>query len=341
MLSIFAVSFFAVLKIVLVCLCGTILAKKGVIDRNFRKAISKVILYMMLPCLLVSKISASVTMETLGRLAVLPLSAIVYVCAGMLMGFLVVFVSRPPRELRRIVVAATTFGNSGYIPYPLVAAIAGSAAIFARDPSAPDRGIAYISIYLVCLSPCLWGIGYPYLSHRRLRDLKWHQILSPPMLSALTGIVLGIVPFLNRLLVQTNAPLRIVMETCDLIGDGVIPCALLVLGANLADPPRVREAVPFRTLIGVWWGRLLLMPLLGCVYTLFLSRQGWLPNDPVCALVLLVESAVPPATNLVVMCQLHGRGEAAMSRVLVSTYLVAVPVLTVTVATQLWIVGTL
>jgi predicted permease len=341
MLPIFAVSFFSVLKIVLVCLAGTILARRGIIDKQFRATISRVILYLMLPCLLISKLSSSVSIESLGRLAVLPVSAIVYVIVGMILGTLVVFVSKPSWDLRRIVVASTTFGNSGYIPYPLIAAIAASAPMFAEDPHAADRGMAYVSIYLVCFSPCLWGIGYPYLAHRPLRDLKWHQLLSPPIMSAIAGIVIGTVPALNRLFVGPEAPAGILLETCELIGDGVIPCALLVLGANLADPPRSREKVPARALMAVWWGRLLLMPLFGCLYTLFLYRQGWLPNDPICALVLMVESAVPPATNLVVMCQLHEKGEAAMSRVLVSTYLVAVPTLTITVAMQLWILSRL
>lgn len=114
-----------------------------------------------------------------------------------------------------------------------------------------------------------------------------------------------------------------------------------MLGANLADPPAGNETVPARTLLAVWWGRLLLMPLFGCLYTLFLYRRGWLPDDPMCALVLMVESAVPPATNLIVMCQLHGRGEATMSRLLVSTYIAAIPVLTGTVALQLWLAGRL
>ena len=85
------------------------------------------------------------------------------------------------------------------------------------------------------------------------------------------------------------------------------------------------------------WGRLILLPLIGCLVTLGLWHWGVIPRDPMLALVLMIEASVPSATNLVVMCQLHGRGEAVISRILVSSYLLAVPLMTAFVALFLWI----
>ena len=79
------------------------------------------------------------------------------------------------------------------------------------------------------------------------------------------------------------------------------------------------------------------MPVIGCLLALGLNRFGLVPPDPMFLLVLMLEAAVPPATNLIVMCQVHGRGETAMSRVLAWTYAAAVPTLTLFMAVFLWL----
>ncbi|CAG9572115.1 conserved hypothetical protein [Leishmania major strain Friedlin] len=55
---------------------------------------------------------------------------------------------------------------------------------------------------------------------------------SPPFLSVVLGIVIGIVPPVRRL--SEHWPLPMVMDAIRLIGEGSIPSSLLLLGANLA-----------------------------------------------------------------------------------------------------------
>ncbi len=341
MLTIFAVSFFSVLKIFLVCLAGTWLARRGLMNAAFRRSLSLAVMTLMLPCLLVTKLSASIDAENLLQWAGIPFCSFVYVLLGFAVGFVALAIVRPPKELSRVMMTTMAFGNSGFIPYPLIMAIAATAPFFRNDPGAADRGVAYVSVYLVGFSPCLWAIGYPYLAHKPWRELKWNQILSPPVLSVIAGIALGLIPPLRRLFVEPDGPLRILLDAGSLIGQAAIPCALLVLGANLADTPKAEhEFTPLSVLLTVAWGRLVLMPLIGCVVALGFWRLGLVPRDPVCLLVLLIETAVPPATNLIIMCQSHNRGEAAMSRVFVTTYVLAVPTLTFFVSVYLWIIET-
>jgi len=308
-----------------------------VLDRSFCRALSRLILHLMLPCLLITKLSESAGGGNLARWALLPLSALLYVGLGFAVGMLVVWVARPPVAVRRLVTAASAFGNSGYIPYPLVTAIAATAPLFAADPGAGDRGVAYISVYLLCMSPCLWGIGYPYLAHQPLSALRREHFLSPPIIAALIGVTVGVIPALQALFVAHGAPLRVLIDAASVIGDGVIPCALLVLGANLADTPSGSGDLPLRTYVGVACGRLLLMPLIGVLYVLALNHFGLLPEDPMFAFVLMIEAAVPAATNLMVMCQVHGRNETAMAWVLVVNNLLAIVSLSLFGGFFLWL----
>ena len=338
-LSIFAASFLSVLRVFLVCAAGTWLARRGILKPEFRRELSRIILLLMLPCLLASKLSANANFQNLLAWGVLPLTALVYVGLGMFLGRATVRVLRVPGRLNRVVTAASAFGNSGYIPFPLVMAVEATAPMFRDDPGAADRGIAYISVYLVGLSPMLWGIGFPYLSGKPLGHFRVKQVFSPPVCSVLAGIALGVIPPLRALFVASHAPFRVVMDTAELIGMGAIPCALLILGANLADAPTEAEGINHRPVAAVCLARLVVLPVCGIFITLGLLHLDLIPRDPMCLLVLMIEASVPPATNLIVMCQVHKRGEAAMSKILVWTYIASVGTLTVFVALFQWILG--
>jgi len=338
-LTLLTTSFIAVFKVFSVCAAGAWLARRGVLDDVGRSKLSRVILWTLLPALLFTKLSRSASAANLREWIALPLAAYAYIAGGFILGWGLNKILRPPSGTERVLSAATAFGNSGYIPIPLVAAIAGTAALFQNDSGAADRGIAYVSVYLVGMSPCLWGIAYPYLSGRSFRSIRLRQMLSPPVCAALVGAAVGAFPLLRSILIVPGAPLRVVFDVTELVGAGAIPCSLLVLGANVVAGADAREELSLRPIFGVAVGRLVLFPFLGIGLTMLLRRLGWIPSDPMFALVLMLEATVPPATNLIVMCQLHGRGEKAMARVLFWTYLGAVPALTVFVSLFLWILG--
>ncbi|OGV75317.1 MAG: hypothetical protein A3K19_18440 [Lentisphaerae bacterium RIFOXYB12_FULL_65_16] len=341
MLSVFTASLLSVLQVAFVAAAGLWLARRGILTTDFRRALSHLIVSLMLPCLLISKLSASVNLQNLLNWIVVPAVALVYIALGMAMGWLVTALMRPPESVRRVVTAAMAFGNSGYVPMPLVLALAATAPLFRNDPHAGERGVAYISLYLVCMSPCLWGIAFPYLANKPLGHIGREYILSAPFVAVLVGIVFGVTPFLRHLFVDAHAPLRVVMLTADQIGIAAIPCALLVLGANLADSEVREAAVSNRLLAVIIAARLVVLPLIGCAFVVALHRAGLVPKDPMCLLVLMIQAGVPPATNLILMCQVHKQGEAAMSKILVVTYAAAVPLMTVLIAIFLWVVGTL
>lgn len=70
------------------------------------------------------------------------------------------------------------------------------------------------------------------------------------------------------------------------------------------DQLRLHSEWERRYLLVVGVVRLLLVPAATCGVVLTLRQYSLLPNDPVCLLTLLVQSAMPPAQNLVLMMQL-------------------------------------
>ena len=330
-MSIFFVSFLAVLKLVLVILIGVWLGRSGILDKPAREALSKVIIKVMLPSLLIVSLSQNAGISNLGKWSFLLIAAAFFAFCGFAIGGLLGRLFGVPAGLRRLVSTTTSLGNASYLPMPLLAAVAAGAPLFALDPGAESRSIAYISVYLICHSPLLWLFGYPLLSGKSWREISWRMIINPPLLASFTGLLLAIVPWLNNLIVQPEAPLRILIDTGQLISHGVFPCALLILGANLAEKLPAGETVPWNAYAALVLGRLVIMPVIGYAFTLLAWRQGWIPDDPMFVLVLMVEASVPPANNLMIMCQMHKRGEAAIARLLLCAYCLAIPSLTVAV----------
>ncbi|MGN0880475.1 MAG: AEC family transporter [Oligosphaeraceae bacterium] len=331
------VSLNATLQLVLCALVGVLLARKGLFTRDARRSLAKVIMWAMLPALLITSLGHEASPETVRQYLGVMLAVPVLVLCGFLAGRLLTFLFRIPADLRPLVTAASTFGNASYVPLPFLAAICATTAFTGLTAEqATARSVTYVSLYLMCYSPTLWCVGFPYLSGKRLRDLRLSQIVNPPLMGSAIGITIAFIPPLHDAFFGDGAPLAVVIDTLQLLAKGVFPCALLLLGANLcgATQPAAggdalsAERCPLTCYLSVIAGKLLIMPLFGLAYTALAWKSGLIPHDPILALVILVESAVPPANNLIIMCQTHGRGELPMSRMLFAAYCASIATLT-------------
>ena len=331
-------SILSVLKLVLVVLIGVWLGRKGLLDKPTRQHFSKILMLVMLPSLLIVSLGRNAQLHNLGQWWVLIVAAGLYVLFGFAVSELVFKMLRLPNHLRHNFCAATAFGNSSYLPLPLMMTITASAPIFLNDATAGERSFAYISVYLLCHSPLLWLIGFPYLSGKSIKELKWNQIVSPPLVASAIGLLLGATPWLNRLFFSAGAPLAILVSTMDMIGKAIFPLALMLLGANLSEKLPEGDSMPIRSFVSLTICRLLILPAFGFATAWLAWRFGLGPQDPLFYLVIMTESAVPAATNLIVMTQVHHKGEASMARFLLCEYCLSIPLLTLTMTFFLYII---
>jgi hypothetical protein len=97
--------------------------------------------------------------------------------------------------------------------------------------------------------------------------------------------------------------------------------------ASVLSQLRPRAAWEWRAMLAVAAVRFVLLPSINTVLVLAALRMGLLPPDAVCAFMLLLQSAMPPAQNLVLMMQLQP-GTAwlapATARLLLQLYTLAV-----------------
>ncbi|KAJ6831810.1 protein PIN-LIKES 7-like [Iris pallida] len=185
-------------------------------------------------------------------------------------------------------------------------------------------------------------IDVPLLSSGKLSTGKvhiWHKVqetlqelgkelMSPSMIGAILGFVVGIIPWLKSLLIGANAPLRVIQDSIALLGEGMIPCTVLILGGNLTKGLR-KSSVKLSTLSSIIIVRYVLLPLVGIAVVKAAGALRLLPQDPLFSYVLLIQFALPPALAIGTMAQLFNVGQEECSVMFLWTYLFAAPALTI------------
>lgn len=164
------------------------------------------------------------------------------------------------------------------------------------------------------------------------------ELLAPPTLGAIVGLIFGAISWLKNLVVGDNAPLRVFQDSIQLLGDGTIPCITLILGGNLTQGLRSSK-VKLSIIVGVVFVRYVLLPVIGIGVFKAATKLGFLPPDPLYHFVLMVQFTLPPAMNIGTMTELFDVGQEECSVLFLWTYIVAALALTVWPTVYLWILS--
>lgn len=161
------------------------------------------------------------------------------------------------------------------------------------------------------------------------------ELLAPPTLGAILGLIFGAITWLRNLIIGESAPLRVIQDSVTLLGDGTIPCITLILGGNLTQGLRSSKIRPL-VIIGVIIIRYVILPAMGIWIVKVANHLGLLPADPLFSYILMIQFALPPAMNIGTMTQLFDVAQEECSVLFLWTYLVAALALTFWSTIYMW-----
>ncbi|XP_015069095.1 protein PIN-LIKES 7-like isoform X1 [Solanum pennellii] len=162
------------------------------------------------------------------------------------------------------------------------------------------------------------------------------ELLAPPTIAAILGLIFGSITWLKNLIIGNNAPLRVIQDTVKLLGDGTIPCITLILGGNLTQGLRKAKVKPM-IIIAVVCVRYIFSPLVGILLLKSASKFGFLASDPLYKFVLMIQYTLPPAMNIGTMTQIFDVAQEECSVLFLWTYLAAVFALTIWSTIFMWL----
>ena len=284
---------------------GYIAGKWGYMGGTFDKKLSKVVIDITCPALI---LSSAMTGELPDRRYILPLLGISVLTYLLLTGVALLL----PRFLTKkkddegVIGFAMMFGNVGFIGYPIVASIFGHEAVF------------YAAVLNVVNTFTVFTIGTMLVVGKNQSTAAEKEMSRKKMLRK----VLYSTPMLSAYLTMLIVALEIkdipefISQPLTMIGNITVPAALLIIGSSMSQ-------LPLRALLGN-----------GTIYATTLMRLAILPVGIHYLMTLLgfssfvvgintVVIAMPVATYGTILCLRHGKDTTLITEVTFITTLLA------------------
>lgn len=302
----YTILFSQLLKMLVYIAVGYLLAKIGLISEKNGAALSTLLLYVVLPCVI---LRPYLNMDRSRSGEVLISLGMGVVLLALATGVALLLYRRWP-----VGNFSVAYSNAGFFGIPLIGGILGSDAVM------------YIAGFVAVLNILQWTYGQVILSHGQMK-VTGKELLKNPLLIA---VCLGLIAFF----VQLRLP-QVVMDCIEGFASCNAPLAMVVLGISMASAP-LGEMFRQIKYYGVSGVRLLLIPGLS-ILVLSLVPDGYNTMK----LALLLAAAAPVGSNVVIYAQKWGTdGEAGGQIVCLSTLLSMVTLPAVfLLASKIWGIG--
>ncbi|MCI6295094.1 MAG: AEC family transporter [Bacteroidales bacterium] len=202
------------------------------------------------------------------------------------------------------------FGNVSFIGYPVCDAVFGPKAVFCA------------SVLNIPFNLLIFTIGVSFINGGKARSaFSPKLVFSPCVVASLIAVVIALMG------ISVPAP---VGQWFHLLGDLTTPCALLIIGSSLSHIP-VRDMLGNRFAYAISLLRLIVLPLVVGVVLRLMGVDRFVAN------VAVVLSAMPIATNGIMLCLQYGKDERVMTQGLfLSTLFSVVTIPLIAYLTQLF-----
>ncbi len=271
-------------------LIGYFLIKRNFLGGEGLNALSRLVIDVTLPLLIFSRLLKDFRFESFPNWWLFPLISLAVTLLGSLIGWLFSgFVHGGQQKLQFL--SLVSFQNSGYLPLVLLAAL--------LTPEKMDIMFIYLFLFLLGFNLIMFSFGVYLLTFTKAKRFDWWSLLNPPVVATLAGLVLVFFRLENFFPEILMRPLRAA-------GDCTLPLATLVVGGNIAAirlGKVQKKAMALMTL-----AKLVIMPALG-LWLVFVFK---LPE--LFGLLIVLQLAMPPATNLSVIVSHYRKEDLLISQ---------------------------
>ena len=301
-MDLFFATFESIAELLGVGLIGFWIIRKRLIPEKALGLLSPLALEIALPCLIFSNIITSFSPQTIPDWWMFPLWWLVFTGIAAALTVLFMFVSE--KKTRREFAISLFFQNGLFIPLALLAGM------FPSDSS------YQVALFLFMLFfPMLLFNSYQLFFKKQDRTLNWKKIFHPIFI--VTLLAMG----LRLLNLQAYLPDIILMIT-QMVGVMAVPLIMIILGGNIySDFHKKGEIYKFEIIKFVAIKNII-FPLI------FLGIIFIIRPDYHIALILIMQSAVPPVTAVPLLVERAGGNHTIVNQfILVSFFcsLITIP----------------
>lgn len=301
----------ALIQVLLIALAGAVLVRTKVFKSGDIKGLSLIVINVLLPSMIFSKIVRRLDPQSFPLWWVLPLVGIGLILVGIFFAVLLFY-----RDLssKRSLLPLASMQNAGYLALPLGQAI---------YPEQFDLYALYTFLIILGLNPILWSVGKFLSTGGKMIEFSWKQFITPPFIANLLGISF-VLSGLHQYIPQ------MVINAIELTGTATVPIANFILGAVLGGIS-LRLWPSFADTIRVMGVKFLIIPLVTIFIMMLLNLRT---TNALLSDVILIQAVSPPAIAILIQIKNYGGDAQKSGSLMLISYLLCIVVIPVWMA--LW-----
>lgn len=272
------------LVLLILLIIGVIARKTGVTDEEGNKKLSRLLINICQSAMIInSTMSSEIDMSIAEIFSIVGISALLYAFL-LLLAFGITFLLHDKKENRGTLMFMCIFGNVGFMGFPVIASIFGDSAVF------------YASLFNIPFNLLIYTFGIVLISGGK-GSFEWKKLINVPLISTLAALLIFLLG------IEFPKPLA---EAVGLLGDMVVPAAMLIIGTSLGNMSLKQAFGNWRLYI---FAVIKLIAVPAVVYFLF----SIFVKDPMILGIATVMASLPVATNGTMLCLEYGGNETLAS----------------------------
>ncbi|RGY92725.1 AEC family transporter [Ruminococcus sp. AM58-7XD] len=286
-----------IVQLFLMIFMGYLIVKTGLVRDDDSKVLSKIILYLIVPCVIINAFQVDYTTDTVKGLL------IAFAASVMTQVILLVVISVAGKllHLNEVEVASVYYSNSGNLIVPIVTFILGQEWVL--------YGCVFMSVQLVFL----WTHCKKIISREASYDWK-KIILNINMISIFIGVVL----FFTKIRLP-----EIIGNTLASVGTMIGPASMIVTGMLFAGM-NLKQIFANKRVYFITFLRLIAVPLIALVLIKLSNLASFSADGNKIMLIVFLAIITPSASTVTQMCQVYGNDSKYASAINVMTTLLSI-----------------
>ncbi|AWI05563.1 AEC family transporter [Clostridium drakei] len=235
-----------IISLFLVALVGFYGGKKNIIDENFSNGLSKLLVEITTPFLVISSFSISYGPDVANNV----IKAFIYSFAIFLLTPLLVkpLLIKVDKSKRNVLEFAMVFSNCGFMGFPVAQSVFG------------NEGVVYAAIFNMIFNIFVWTYGVMLFNNKSdIKGLK-ESLKNPGVVSSVIGLLI--------MIFSIKIP-PLLLNTTKMVGGLTTPISMLIIG-SLLSRSELKKIIKDKSMYYGSMIKLILLPLiLYCISILF------------------------------------------------------------------------
>ncbi|GAA0117266.1 AEC family transporter [Clostridium senegalense] len=293
-------------ELFLVMAMGFILVKINLLKAEESKSLSKVALYLVMPCVIINAFQVKYT-ESIRNGLILAFVAAVFIHIELL---ILVKILEKIFHLDSVEKVSIIYSNAGNLIIPIVTAVLGK------------EWVIYSSAFMCVQLVLLWTHGRMVICEDKKIDLK-KIFLNINMITIFFGVLL----FVTRLQLPD-----FITDTMESVSVMIGPICMIVVGMLIANMS-FRKIFAYKRIYIITFLKMIVCPFISLLLLKYSGMGSLVPNGKIILLISLLATITPSASSVAQMAQIYDKNGEYASVINVVTTIVCI----VTMPIMVWL----